>query len=119
MAKTRPTGSTKPLDKKRFTFPKVSEEMSRFAVLLEDEVKRWPGVRTGKMFGMVSVYRGDRIFAFLPTTRGLQGANSIMIKCEQPAKREGKKWESLEVLSEADLPFALRKLDEAYTKAKG
>ena len=119
MAKTRLTGSTKPLDKKRFTFPKISEEMKRFAALLEAEVKRWPGVRTGKMFGMVSVYRGDRIFALLPASRGLEGANSIMIKRERPAGSEGKKWDSLEVLSEADLPLALRKLDEAYSKAKG
>ena len=99
--------------------PKASEEVRRFAALLEDEMKRWPGVRTGKMFGMVSVYRGDRIFAFLPATRGLEGANSIMIKRERLAESEGQKWESLEVLSEADLPLALRKLDEAYTKARG
>lgn len=118
MAKTRPTDKTKPLDKKRFTFPKVSEEMKRFAVLLEDEVKRWPGVRTGKMFGMVSVYRGDRIFAFLPASRGLESANSIMIKRERLAESEGKgkKWDSLEVLTEADIGTALRLLDEAYSR---
>jgi len=105
--------------KKRFTFPKISEEMRRFAVLLEDELKRWPEVRIGKMFGMVSVYRGDRIFALLPASRGLEGANSIMIKRERAAEREGQKWESLEVLSEADIPAALRRLDEAYCRAKG
>ena len=119
MAKTRPTDKSKPLDKKRFTFPKISEEMKRFAVLLEQEVKRWPEVRTGKMFGMVSVYRGDRIFALLPASRSLEGANSIMIKRERPAESEGKKWDSLEVLSEADLATALARLNEAYSKAKG
>ena len=104
---------------KRFTFPKTSDEMRRLSVLLEDEMKRWPEVRTGKMFGMVSVYRGDRIFAFLPATRGLEHANSIMIKSERPAKRDGEKWDWLEVLSEADLARALRRLDEAYRRAKG
>jgi hypothetical protein len=102
---------------KRPTFPKISEEMKRFSALLEGELKRWPGVRTGKMFGMVSVYRGDCIFAFLPVTRGLEGANSIMVKLEQPAKSEGKKWESLEVLTEADLAPALARLQRAYDKA--
>jgi len=105
--------------KRRFTFPKITEEMKRFAVLLEDEVKRWPEVRTGKMFGMVSVYRGDRIFALLPASRGLEGANSIMIKRERPADREGKKWDSLEVLTEAGIATALARLDEAYRKARG
>jgi hypothetical protein len=107
------------MEKKRFTFPKTSEEMRRFSVLLEDEMKRWPGVRTGKMFGMVSVYRGDRIFAFLPATRAIRQANSIMIKRELPAKRDGEKWEWLEVRSDADLASALRRLDEAYKTAKG
>jgi hypothetical protein len=106
------------MEKKRFTFPKTSEEMKRLSVLLEDEMKRWPGVRTGKMFGMVSVYRGDRIFAFLPATRGLEHANSIMIKSERPAKSEGEKWDWLEVRTEADLTEALRRLDEAYSKVK-
>jgi hypothetical protein len=106
---------------RRFTFPKPSDEMKRFAALLEEELQRWPGVRTGKMFGMVSVYRGKKIFALLPATRSLEGANSIMIKRERsaqkPAKREGEKWEPVEILSEADIPTALRRLDEAYRKA--
>ena len=106
------------MEKKRFAFPKTSEEMRRLSVLLEDEMKRWPGVRTAKMFGMVSVYRGDRIFAFLPASRGLEHANSIMIKSERPAKRESEKWEWLEVSSEADLTEALRRLDQAYSRAK-
>ena len=54
---------------RRFTFPKISDEMKRYAALLEAELKRWPEVHTGKMFGMVSVYRGDRIFALLPASR--------------------------------------------------
>ena len=103
---------------RRFTFPKISDEMKRYAALLEAELKRWPEVRTGKMFGMVSVYRGDRIFALLPASRGLQGADSIMIKRERPAESEGKKWDPLEILTEADLTNALKRLDEAYRRAK-
>jgi len=108
----------------RFTFPKISAEMKRYAALLEAELKRWPNVRTGKMFGMVSVYRGDRIFALLPATRSLEGANSIMIKVERrgsqgrPEEREGKKWDAVEILTEADLTAALDRLQQAYARAK-
>ena len=70
------------------------------------------------MFGMVSVYRGDRIFAFLPATRTLQIPNSIMIKSDRPTKREGEKWDWLQIDSEADLPTALSRLDQAYRQAK-
>ncbi len=108
---------------RRFTFPRPSDEMKRFAALLEAEVMRWPGVRTGKMFGMVSLYRGDAIFALLPATRSLEGATSIMIKREAPAgqkapaKGEGHKWKPLEVHSDADLGEALLRLEEAYARA--
>jgi hypothetical protein len=99
---------------KRPTFPKPSDEMKRFAALLEAEVQRWPGVRTGAMFGMVSVYRGKRIFALLPATRSLYAADSIMVKRSVAAKREGGKWQTVPVQSEADLPNALKQLGDAY-----
>jgi hypothetical protein len=41
-----------------------------------------------------------------------------MIKRERPAKREGEKWDWVEVLTEADLVAALDRLDEAYRRAK-
>jgi len=103
---------------RRFTFPKPSDEMKRFAALLEEELKRWPGVRTGKMFGMVSVYRGNKIFALLPATRSLSTPTSIMIKRERPAKREGEKWDFVEILSEAGIPAALARLEQAYGNAR-
>lgn len=102
---------------RRFTFPKPSDDMKRFAVLLETEVARWPEVRTGKMFGMVSLYRGNRIFALLPASRSLQAANSIMIKREGPAAHEGGKWNPVIIETETELDAALRALDEAYRKA--
>ncbi len=99
---------------KRPTFAKVSDETKRLAALLEAELTRWPEVRTGKMFGMVSVYRNETIFALLPATRGLWSPNSIMVKPQRPAKREGEKWESVELNSEADLGTVLKRLDRAY-----
>ena len=103
---------------KRPTFAKVSDEMRRHAALLEAELKRWPEVRTARMFGMVSVYRNDVIFALLPATRSLWFPNSIMVKPQRPAKREGEKWQSVDLNSEADLANVLQRLDEAYRKAK-
>jgi len=102
---------------KRPTFAQVSDEMKRHAALLEAELKRWPGVRTSRMFGMISVYRKDVIFALLPATRSLWSPNSIMVKPQRPAKREGEKWQSGDLNSEADLGRVLERLDEAYRKA--
>jgi hypothetical protein len=66
--------------KSRPTFPKPDEEMARRATLLADEMRRWPDVRLGKMFGMTCVYRGGTIFALLPATRALERANAIAIR---------------------------------------
>ncbi len=98
---------------KRPTFAKVSDGTKRNAALLEAELTRWPEVRTGKMFGMVSLYRKDVIFALLPATRNLRSPNSIMVKLN---RRE--KWESVELNSEADIANVLKRLDEAYRNAK-
>ncbi len=66
--------------KQRPTFISVDEEMRRRSSLLAPEIILWPGVRTEKMFGMQSLYRGDVIFALLPGTRGLWEAYAVMIK---------------------------------------
>jgi hypothetical protein len=109
--------------KKRPAFTPVEEEMRRRSALLAAEVLRWPGTRAGKMFGMQSVYRGEKIFALLPGTRGLWEANAIAIKMHgagaKGAKgREGEKWRSVVVDSDGVLGAALERLDEAYRSAK-
>jgi hypothetical protein len=101
--------------KKRPAFTPVGEEMKRRSALLAAEVLRWPGTRTGKMFGMQSLYRGKVIFGMLPGTRGLWEANAIMVKMHDGVKGpEGKKWQSVAVADDAALTGALERLGEAY-----
>jgi len=104
------------------TFPKVSDEMKRWSALLADELKTWPEVRIGSMFGMTSIYRGKAIFALLPDKRGLEFPNAIALKRndggEIPGKTEKHKWQSFILESDNDLRGALEQLAEAYRKAK-
>jgi len=102
---------------KRPTFPKVSEEMKRWSVLLADEMKRWPETRVGSMFGMISVYRGDTIFALLPDKRGLELPNAITIKWNGAGKSEREKWQSFVIEGDNDLTAAIKQLEEAYRSA--
>ena len=102
---------------KRAAFARPSEEVRRLAALLADEVQRWPGVRVGSMFGMTSVYRGKKIFAFLPKTRMLF-AEAIAIKRNDAEGRPGEKWKSVELQDESGLRPALAELDKAYRAAK-
>ena len=102
---------------KRPALPKVSEEMKRWSVLLVEEVKQWPETRTGRMFGMISLYRGDTIFALVPDTRGLELPNAIAIKLNGTGKIEGKKWQSFAIEDDGELGEALKRLDEAYRRA--
>jgi hypothetical protein len=102
---------------KRPALPKVSEEMKRWSVLLVEEVKQWPGTRTGRMFGMISLYRGDTIFALVPDTRGWELPNAIATKLNGIGKSEGEKWQSFAIEDDGELGEALKRLDEAYRRA--
>ena len=104
--------------------PPVSPEMERWCALLEDEVSAWRHVHTKPMFGLLAVYRGDRIFAALPKTRAAETANSLLIKLPgvrhdrlAAASGPGKAWVSFEMESADDIPEALRLLQRAYKKA--
>jgi hypothetical protein len=105
--------------RKRPSFAPTDEEMRRRSALLAAEMLRWPGTRMGKMFGMQSVYRGEVIFALLPTSRCLWGANTIAVKMNGAKGPEGKKWQSVVVEDDAGLRGALERLEEAYRAAKG
>jgi hypothetical protein len=69
------------------------------------------------MFGMISLYRGDTIFALLPDTRGLELPNAIATKLNGTRKSEGEKWQSFAIEDDGGLGEALRRLDEAYQRA--
>lgn len=104
------------------TFPKVSDDMKRWSVLLADEMRSWPEIRVGSMFGMTSIYRGKIIFALLPDKRGLEFPNAIAIKRNDggkiPGKTEKHKWQSIVIESDNNLSAALKQLEEAYRRAK-
>lgn len=99
-------------------FPVVSDEMRRRSVLLEHEALTWPGTRRGKMFGMVSLYRKDAIFALLPATRAIENPNSIALRRQQPIAGSTHKWEVFPVDSDKDLSAALERLRNAYDAAR-
>ena len=70
------------------------------------------------MFGMISIHRGDTIFALLPGTRGLELPNAIATKRNEPGQTEGEKWQSFAIEDDGELATALKHLEEAYRKAR-
>jgi TfoX/Sxy family transcriptional regulator of competence genes len=100
-------------------FAQVPEEMRRLAVLLEEEVLRWPNVSVKPMFGMRAIYHGKTIFGLLPEAKMINRSNAIGYKfAERPeAKRKGHQWQIFEVEDESSLTEALQILHEAYNKA--
>jgi hypothetical protein len=120
---------------RRATFAPISEDMRRWSALLEAELVTWPGVSTKSMFGFLSFYRADRIFAALPRTRGFHSWSSFILKFNpMPAallakaradarmdtntRVPGKGWFSFEIASEGDLRDVLGWLAHAYQAAK-
>jgi hypothetical protein len=98
--------------------------MERWCALLEDEVSGWREVETRPMFGLLALYRGERIFAALPKTRAAETANSLLIKLPGvqgerlvAASGPGKAWVGFEMQSADDIPEVLRLLQRAYKKA--
>lgn len=108
---------------------KISDEMKEWCGLLGAELVTWPGVRIKPMFGLVSYYRGGKIFAALPRTRAVNSPESIIFKFhrENPETRrarkqlqeyEALKWLAFEIPSADGLRQALRWLDLAYRMAR-
>ncbi len=108
---------------------KVSEELKAWAAMLAGELARWPGVQSRPMFGMVSFYRKDKIFAALPRTRALTSPHSIIFKfhAENAETRKARKqlqeypamrWLSFELGTARDLGTALQWLNLAYRMAR-
>lgn len=106
-----------------------SEEVQAWAGMLGAELATWPRVRAKPMFGLVSFYRGKKIFAALPRTRALTSPHSIIFKfhTESAATRKARrelqaypaaKWLSFELRAPEDVGKALDWLDLAYRSAK-
>ena len=108
---------------------RASEEIKEWAGMLAAELATWPRVRSKPMFGLVSFYRGQKIFAALPRTRALTSPHSIIFKfhAENAATRKARrelhaypaaKWLSFQLRSPEDLGTAVEWLDLAYRSAK-
>jgi hypothetical protein len=110
----------------------VSEETRRWSALLESELVSWPGVIVKRMFGFRALYRGKKIFAALPHSKGFGPDASILLKMKtmppallQRAESDsriarntpGNGWFSFTLNSDSDLHDALEWLNDAYEAA--
>jgi len=93
----------------------------------------WPGLIAKRMFGFRALYRGKKIFAALPHSRGFGSEASILLKSDplppallQRARSDGrlhsnspgKGWLSFTLSSDTDLHDALEWLNHSYESAK-
>ena len=119
-----------PTMRERPKMPPISEEMKQWSAMLKAELIGWPQVTSRPMFGMSGVYRGKKIFAALPVTRGFDTPSSIIFRFDpmpsdlnqralkEPRITTGTRWFSFEIQSAEDLRDALWWLDQAYEAAK-
>ena len=115
--------------------PLASEEMKQWSAALGTELSTWPKVQARPMFGLRGFYRGKKIFAALPVTRGIRNPNALIFRIQpmppdllERAKKEARidtenripsaKWFTFELHSEADFRDALWWLNQAYEHAK-
>src|SRR5882757_7095557 len=119
--------------KRRLKTVRPSEEMKRWAVLLEDELVIWPKITVKKMFGMKTFYHGPHIFAGVPDKCGFFSSNGVIFKINAATSAQmarmrsdkrlaldfGKmqKWYNFVLSSERDLSGALEWFGEAYGSA--
>ena len=135
--KTKPKVRGASASKKQRSHPKfavISEEMKAWSAALASELTTWPGVRTHPMFGFTALYRGKRIFAILPRTRGMGSPSSLAFKLENASPRllrrvreesristtvmKASRWFVFELAQGSDLNDALEWLSRAYEAAK-
>jgi len=134
MRNSKPKANRKQPARPRPKLLPVSEEARRWSALLESELLSWPGVIVKRMFGFRALYRGKRIFAALPNSRGFGPDASILLKMKTmpPAllqRAEGDRriiintpgngWFSFTLNSDTDLHDALWWLNHSYESAKG
>lgn len=111
----------------------ISDEMKAWSAALAAELTTWPQVNTRPMFGFTAIYRGKRIFALLPRTRGMGSASSLAFKLENAGQRRltqllgdkrlsstimrATRWFVFELTSNRDLTDALDWLGHAHHAA--
>ena len=115
--------------------PMASEEMKQWSAMLGNEMSTLPKVTTRPMFGLRGFYRGKKIFAALPVTRGIRNPNALLFRIQpmpadllERARKEPRietenripsaKWFTFELHSESDFRDALWWLNQAYEHAK-
>jgi hypothetical protein len=129
-SRKRPASARKPRPK----LPLVSEEMKAWSAALGDEVGTWPKVSCRPMFGFSALYRGKKIFAVLPRTRGLTSSSSLAFKLPHVGRRvlarlradtrisstilQATQWFVFELNSDRHLNDALDWLGRAYDAAR-
>jgi hypothetical protein len=122
------------MKKPRPKLPPVSEQMKAWSAALAAELESWPSVSTHPMFGFTAYYRGKRIFAVLPRTRGMGAPNSLAFKISAPTSRtlarlekeprirttvmQATRWFAFELSSDSDLKVAFDWLNQAYEAVK-
>jgi hypothetical protein len=115
-------------------FSPISEEMKQWSAMLGEELQKWPRATSRPMFGMLGFYRGKKMFAALPATRGIGNPNSLIFRMQpmppelqERARKEPRidtsnlrtaKWFAFELSSSADVHDALWWLNQAYEHAK-
>jgi len=134
MKSRKPTAKRPATPRSRPKLLPISDEARRWSALLESEVVSWPGVIAKRMFGFRALYRGKRIFAALPHSRGFGPNAPVLLKFDPippallkraeddvrlHANRPGKGWFSFTLASDTDLHDALRWLNHCYESAKG
>jgi len=101
--------------------------------MLESELLTWPGVIAKRMFGFRALYRGKRIFAALPNSRGFGPDPCFLLKFDPMplallkraqsdlrvhSNSPGKGWFSFTLASDTDLHDALDWLSHSHEAAK-
>lgn len=118
---------------RRPKLPHVSEEMKAWSAALSSETAEWPRLTSRPMFGLMALYRGERIFAVLPRSRAMGTPNSVAFKLDDAQPRlltrlrkdarirttmiRAKRWFVFELSSDRDLKDALDWLERAYEAA--
>jgi len=132
MKTNKPTAKPKKPSAPRPKLLPVSEEVRRWSALLESELLSCPGVIVKRMFGFRALYRGKKIFAALPHSRGFGPDASVLLKfalmpqalsqriesdSRLHANSPGKGWFAFTLSSDTDLHDALEWLNGSYEAA--
>lgn len=111
----------------------ISDQMKAWCAALAAKVSCWPQVEARSFFGFTALYRGKKMFAVLPRTRGMETANALAFKLDTPSPKlrafleedprivsfaeDKERWFTFELSSDADLHGALDWLEKVHRAA--